>query len=82
LLFPAFGDGNSRDKRLGFFIDSGMVWGPQEDVDLGTLRYSAGLFFNWYSAVGPFSVSYGVPIDEEPDDDTEELQISIGTVFR
>lgn len=81
LLGPAFGDG-SRDKRMGLFIDSGMVWGNEESVDLGTLRYSAGVFFNWYSAVGPFSISYGVPLNEEDGDEAEELQVSIGTVFR
>ena len=80
LLGPAFGD--TRDKRFGLFVDSGMVWGNTEDVDLGDLRYSTGLFFNWYSAIGPFSISYGLPINEEDGDDTEELQISIGTVFR
>ena len=80
LLGPAFGD--TRDKRFGLFVDSGMVWGNTEDVDLGGLRYSTGVFFNWYSAIGPFSISYGLPINEEDDDDTEEFQISIGTVFR
>ena len=82
LLLPAFGAGTTRDKRFGFFVDSGMVWGPEETVDLSTLRYSTGIFFNWYSPIGPFTISYGVPIDEEPGDDLEEVQISLGTVFR
>lgn len=80
-LLPAFG-ADSNDKRLGLFLDSGMVYGHSEDIDLGKLRYSVGLFFNWFSAIGPFSVSYGFPLNEEPGDDTEDLQISIGTVFQ
>ncbi len=82
VLMPAFGSGASKDKRLGLFIDGGMVYGNSESISLGKLRYSGGIFFNWYSAVGPFSVSYGVPINDEPGDKKEELQVSIGTVFR
>ena len=81
-LFPAFGSGDSKDKRLGLFVDGGMVYGNAQSVELGELRYSAGVFFNWFSAVGPFAISYGFPLNEEEGDDTEELQISIGTVFR
>ena len=80
LLGPGFG--GTRDKRLGLFIDGGMVFGANEGTDLGSLRYSAGVFFNWYSAVGPFSISYGVPLNEEDGDETEEFQITIGTIFR
>lgn len=80
-LFPPFGsDGN--DKRFGLFVDGGMVYDTADSVDLGQLRYTTGLFFNWFSAIGPFSISYGFPLNEEAGDDIEELQISIGTVFR
>jgi outer membrane protein insertion porin family len=82
VLFPAYGAGNTKDKRFGIFADSGMVYGNTEDVDLGNLRYSTGVFFNWFSAIGPFTVSYGYPIDEQPDDDIENIQISVGTVFQ
>ena len=81
-MFPAYGSGNSKDKRFGLFVDSGMVYGKPEDVDLDNLRYSTGVFFNWFSAIGPFTVSYGYPIDEQPGDDIEEIQISVGTVFQ
>ncbi len=80
-LFPAFGS-DGKDKRVGFFVDGGMVFGDTDSIDLGDLRYSAGLFFNWFSAVGPFTFSYGVPINKEEGDEKEALQISIGTVFR
>ncbi len=80
-LFPAFG-ADSNDKRLGIFVDSGMVYEKSASIDLGKLRYSAGVFFNWFSAIGPFSVSYGVPFNDEPGDKIKKLQISIGTVFR
>ncbi len=81
-LFPAFGANNSNDKRFGLFVDGGMVYGNSERINLGSMRYSAGVFFHWFSAVGPFSISYGVPFNNQPDDKHESLQISIGTVFR
>ena len=82
LLFAPYGDGPNKDKRLGFFIDGGMVFGNAEDLDFDALRYSYGVVFNWLSPLGPFSLSYGEPIDEEPGDEIENFQISFGTVFR
>ena len=98
VLFPAFGSANTKDKRLGLFVDGGQVFGKQNDeqkdadhkkkygdygsIDLGQMRYSAGVFFQWFSALGPISISYAHPLNDESEDDLEELQLSIGTVFR
>ncbi len=98
VLFPAFGSANTKDKRLGLFVDGGQVFGKQEEaqksanhkklygdyssIDLGQMRYSAGVFFQWFSALGPISISYARPLNEEKEDDLEKLQLSIGTVFR
>ena len=81
LLFPAFGS-NARDKRVGVFVDGGMVWGSTQDVSFSDLRYSGGVYFNWFSAIGPLSMSYGLPLNEEDGDDTEAFQLSVGTIFR
>lgn len=80
-LFPTFG-AQAKDKRFGLFSDSGWVWGADDSVELGDMRYSAGMFFSWYSAIGPLTISYGVPLNEEDGDEIQELQISLGTVFR
>ena len=82
LLLPAYGEGVSKDKRFGIFVDGGQVWGPEQDVELGDMRYSAGVVFNWFSPIGPFALSYGEPLNEEEGDDIENFQISFGTVFR
>ncbi|KAA3622637.1 MAG: outer membrane protein assembly factor BamA, partial [Proteobacteria bacterium] len=82
LLFPVPGSGDSSDKRLGLFVDAGMVYGAEEDMDLGEMRLSAGLSFNWFSPIGPLSISYGVPLNEEDDDDVENFQLSLGALFR
>ncbi|CAJ2375800.1 MAG: hypothetical protein IBGAMO2_130001 [Arenicellales bacterium IbO2] len=99
LLFPAFGAGDKRDKRIGIFLDGGMAFGKgfehieaSEDhdtykrldggIDLGRMRYSAGVSFNWFSPIGPFSMSYSEPLNEQPGDRVENFQISLGTLFR
>ncbi len=80
-LLPAFGSVDTKDKRFGLFVDGGMVFGSDEDYDLGELRYSAGVLFQWYSPVGPMSLSYGVPLNEEEGDDLEKIQFMLGTLF-
>ena len=98
LLFPAFGGEGGNDKRFGLFVDGGQVFGegfeqrkldteatlPKTNgsIDFGDLRYSAGIVFNWFSPIGPFSLNYAVPLNEEDGDDTEKFQINLGTVFR
>ncbi len=87
LLLPPFGGDGGKDKRLGLFADGGMVYGlgvggPGDTVDVGELRYSAGLVFNWFSPIGPFSMSYAEPLNDEVGDETENFQITVGTVFR
>lgn len=79
---PAYGDGVSKDKRLGLFFDGGQVWSTEQDFEFEDLRYSAGIVFNWFSPLGPFSLSYGEPLNDEEFDDIENFQISFGTVFR
>ena len=83
LLFPV--PGVTRDEksmRLSVFVDGGMVYGPDDKFDLGELRYSAGLAFNWFSPVGPLSFSYAVPLNEKPGDRTEAFQFTLGVPFR
>ncbi len=83
LMFPL--PGASRDNksiRLSFFADAGMVYGPGEKLDLGELRYSAGLAFNWFSPVGPLSFSYAIPLNDKPGDRTESFQFTLGVPLR
>jgi hypothetical protein len=37
-------------------------------MELDQLRYSAGIAFNWYSPIGPLSISHAVPLNKEADD--------------
>ncbi|MEA3292016.1 MAG: outer membrane protein assembly factor BamA [Pseudomonadota bacterium] len=82
ILLPVMGAAGSKDKRFGLFVDSGQVYAQDQDIELGDIRYSAGLAFYWYSPVGPLALSYGVPLNEEPGDDVENFQVTLGTLFR
>ncbi|MFL6648031.1 MAG: BamA/TamA family outer membrane protein, partial [Sulfurifustaceae bacterium] len=83
LFFPV--PGVTRDEksmRLSTFVDGGMVYGPSERLELGELRYSAGLAFNWFSPVGPLSFSYAVPLNKQSGDQIEGFQFTLGVPFR
>ena len=78
LLFPFPGDIEARDKRLGLFVDAGQVYSQDDSFDTGELRYSAGLSFRWISPVGPIVMSYGIPLNEEDEDEEENFQLTLG----
>ena len=83
LLFPVPGTASdNKSMRLSVFMDTGMVYGPTESVDVGQLRYSAGVAFSWYSPVGPLSISFAKPLNAEPEDRKESVQFTLGTSFR
>lgn len=82
-FFPMPGTAaDNKSMRVSAFVDAGQVYGPGEKVDLGELRYSAGLAFNWFSPVGPLSFSYAKPLNSKPGDSTEQFQFTLGVPFR
>lgn len=80
LLLPV-GDG-ALDKRLSLFVDGGQVFSNEDSIEFDEIRFSAGVGFNWISPVGPLSVSYAVPLNEEEGDEVEKFQFSIGTLLQ
>ena len=81
LYFPVPGLEDSKNKRLGVFVDGGQVYSSNQSVDLAQLRYSAGITFHWFTAVGPMSLSYAMPFNDEPTDNIKKLQFTLGTMF-
>ena len=77
LLAPIPGS-SENTGRIGFFIDSGQVFGSDESIDFSELRTSAGISFNFLTPIGPIAISYAVPLSEEDGDETESLQFTIG----
>jgi outer membrane protein insertion porin family len=83
LLFPVPGaPRDAKSMRMSLFADAGMVYGPKESVDVGQLRYSYGLAFNWFSPIGPIGFSFAMPVNDKPEDRTEHFQFSLGVPFR
>ena len=82
LYFPVPGLDDSKDKRLSFFVDAGQVYGSSQSVDLAELRYAAGITFHWFTAIGPMSLSYAMPFNDESTDNINKLQFTLGAMFR
>jgi len=78
---PMLGAQRDRTLRWFAFADAGQVYGDQQNIDLGDLRYSVGLGLSWNSPLGPLQISYARPLNDKPGDDTQSFQFQIGTGF-
>jgi outer membrane protein insertion porin family len=68
--------------RTSVFIDAGNVYNtPIENINLGTLRYSAGLSLQWLSPMGPFVFSVAKPLTNYEGDVSEIFQFNIGSTY-
>lgn len=81
LLSPFPGAGADRTLRWFLFADGGNVWGADQKLGAGGLRYSAGFGISWVSPIGPLKFNYGYPLNEKAGDRTERFQFQVGTAF-
>ena len=81
VLFPFPGIKQDKSVRLSGFVDGGQVFGKDEKVSLGDLRYSAGFAVSWFSPVGPLKFSIAQPLKKKPGDNVERFQFQLGTFF-
>ena len=72
---------DSKAFRITTFVDVGNVFGPGQDFEFSELRTSVGLSGIWISPFGPLVVSYGWPLNEQPGDDIQNFQFTLGTTF-
>ncbi len=79
LPVPYFSDIES--LRISGFVDTGNVYGVNESVDLGQLRYSAGLAGIWASPFGVLTVSIAQPFNTQATDRKQAFQFTFGTSF-
>jgi len=71
----------TRAFRLTSFFDFGNVYGPDEDFEFDTIRYSVGISAIWLSPLGPMTVSIAAPLNTQPLDDEQAFQFTFGTSF-
>ena len=74
------------DISTTLFVDVGSVWGLENPSyssidDDHELRSSAGVNFNWDSAIGPINIIYANIIESETTDTTDSIYFDIGYNF-
>jgi outer membrane protein insertion porin family len=68
--------------RLYAFVDSGGVWSDESNIDLGDIKYSAGLGFGVdVPRFGPIRIDYGIPINPDKDQGSGRLHLQTGFSF-
>jgi len=72
---------NNEQFRLSAFIDAGNVYGKDESLNLGDLRYSAGVGALWISPFGPLKLVFAKPFNNQIHDVTESIQFQMGQQF-
>ena len=81
VLFPMPGAQQDKSLRLTTFIDGGQVYAAGQKIDIGQLRYSAGVGLAWSSPFGPLKISFAQPLNSKAGDRIERLQLNFGTAF-
>ena len=68
---------------FNFFVDAANLWHVDYDssLDSDKIRSSTGVAVDWFTAVGPLSFSYAIPITDASSDKTESFRFQIGTSF-
>ena len=75
---------NSQNIDVSMFLDAGNVWGVDYDSSLNEtnkIRSSIGIGIDWFTLVGPLSISLAHPISKADTDVTETFKFNLGTTF-
>ncbi len=63
------------DSRIS---EGGRQYFGHEKFRFSNIRSSMGVGFEWLSPIGPFGISYAVPVREKPGDVKDRFQITLG----
>ena len=81
VLFPFPGMKNDKSLRLSAFVDGGTVFGKEDKISFGDMRYSTGLAVSWQSPMGPMKFSIAAPLNSKETDKLERFQFILGSSF-
>ncbi|HDP90344.1 MAG TPA: outer membrane protein assembly factor BamA [Thioalkalivibrio sp.] len=81
LLFPPPMAPESRSTRMSLFVDAGQVYEDYDTFTADELRASYGVGFTWLSPVGPLTFSLAKAFNDQPEDDLETFQFTLGAAF-
>ncbi len=82
LLFPMPGMEKEKAVRLSAFLDGGEIVGTGGQLPGSTgMRYSTGVALTWLSPAGPLKISWAKPLNEQPQDNIQHIQFTMGSMF-
>ncbi|MCK0152667.1 outer membrane protein assembly factor BamA [Alcanivorax sp. S6407] len=86
LIFPTPFAPESRSVRTFLFVDAGNVFETERDdifadFEPQDIRTAAGIGLSWLTAIGPLSFNLAKALNDQPGDDTEVFQFSLGQTF-
>ena len=73
-----------QDLDVSLFFDAANVWGVDYSStidDNNKIRSSTGVALDWFTPIGPLSLSYAIPLTKNNSDVTESIRFNIGTTF-
>lgn len=71
----------SRFLSVAVFSDVGNVYPLVSDLDLGDLRYTAGVGLRYKSALGPLRVDWGYKLNRRPGQSPYHVHVTVGHAF-
>jgi outer membrane protein insertion porin family len=80
-VFPWFGAQESANFRMSLFVDAGYVYEDYDAFDADEIRMSYGLGAIWLSPVGPLTFSIAEAFNDQPGDELEAFQFTLGAGF-
>jgi outer membrane protein insertion porin family len=84
LIFPPPFAPDSRTLRTSFFFDAGNAFltdGSAFEPAIEELRTSVGVALSWYTLIGPLSFSLSKTLNDQPGDERQAFQFSLGQPF-
>ena len=75
---------NVQNMDVSMFFDAGNVWGVDYDSsldDTNKIRSSIGVGVDWFTIIGPLSLSFSHPVSKADTDKTESFKFNLGTTF-
>lgn len=83
LLFPLPGIKDTKSVRMSLFYDIGTLYGgtPFNLTAEQMVRASYGVGMLWVSPMGPIQVSYAIPMFNQPLDNIQSFQFTMGQMF-
>ena len=75
---------NLQNLDVSMFFDAGNVWGVDYDSsldDANKIRSSIGVGVDWFTIIGPLSLSFSHPVSKADTDKTESFKFNLGTTF-